>query len=101
MPTYLFSYRAPKDSVASGDRMEEWIEFFQGIGDAVVEMGKPVVAGTRVGNCGPDTKLGGFSIVTADDLESAATLAKGAPPLNYDGGVEVGEIVDPAQLHTS
>ena len=40
MPTYLFSYRAPKDyELGSATGIEAWMEFFQGIGDAVVEMG--------------------------------------------------------------
>jgi hypothetical protein len=36
--------------------------------------------------------LGGYTLVTADDLEAAVALAKGHPLLRQGGGVEVGEL---------
>jgi hypothetical protein len=40
--------------------------------------------------------LGGYSLITAGDLEAAVELAKGCPFLHQGGGIEVGEL---AQLH--
>jgi hypothetical protein len=45
----------------------------------------------RLGNNGPDTTLGGYTLICADDLEGAVALAKGHPLLHQGGGVEVGE----------
>ncbi len=47
-----------------------------------------------MGTCDDSTRLGGYSFVTADDLESAVALAKSAPVLATGGGVEVGEITE-------
>jgi len=33
-------------------------------------------------------------VVSADDLESAVTLAKGCPALRVGGGVEVGPVME-------
>jgi hypothetical protein len=49
---------------------------------------------STLGACDESTHLGGYSFVTADDLESAVALAKGAPVLAAGGGVEVGEITE-------
>ena len=45
-----------------------------------------------LGNCGDDTRLGGYSLITADDLDEALALAKGCPALQEGAGVEVGVI---------
>jgi hypothetical protein len=67
MATFFFSYRAPKGYT----------------------MGRPETM-APLGDLGDDTKLGGYSIVTADDLEAALALARGCPILRESGGVEVG-----------
>jgi hypothetical protein len=36
--------------------------------------------------------LGGYSLITAADLEAAVILGKGCPFLENGGGVEVGEL---------
>jgi hypothetical protein len=95
MPKYLFAYRAPK-SYAPGDpeAMERWTRYFEELGDAVDQIGNPVFTASAVGACDESTRLGGFSFVSADDLESAVALAKGAPSIAAGGGVEVGEITE-------
>jgi hypothetical protein len=46
-----------------------------------------------VGNCGSDsTELGGYSIVSADDIDDALAIAKGCPHVDGGGGVEVGRL---------
>jgi hypothetical protein len=95
MPQYVFTYRAPKDSVI-GDpgAIEAWTAWFEHMGNSVTDMGKPVVQSTAVGTCDDSTRLGGYSFITADDLESAVALAKGSPTLAAGGGVEVGETAE-------
>jgi hypothetical protein len=93
MTTYLFTYRMPEDYVpGSPDTVGAWNAWFDGMGDAVVTKGNPVFESTALGDCGPDTRLGGYSLITADDLESAVALAKDCPALGDQGGVEVGPI---------
>ena len=38
------------------------------------------------------TELGGYSIVSADDLSAAVAIARSCPALSAGGGVEVGEL---------
>ena len=90
---FLLSYRAPKDATGgSADAIAAWNAWFERLGGNLVDRGNPVVAASSLGNCGTDTVLGGYSLVTADDLQAAVALAKGCPFLQHDGGVEVGEL---------
>lgn len=93
MSTFLFAYRAAKDYVP-GDpgEMAAWQKFFENMGSSVVEVGDPIFARTLLGNPAQDTVLAGYSVITADDLESAVALAQDCPTLRDGGGLEVGEI---------
>jgi hypothetical protein len=95
MPQYVFTYRSAKDYVPDdSDAIAAWTAWFNEMGSSVTDMGKPVSASTALGTCDESTRLGGYSFITADDLESAVALAKGAPTLTAGGGVEVGETVE-------
>ena len=39
--------------------------------------------------------LGGYSLITAGDIDEAVALAKGCPFVGQGGGVEVGRLADP------
>ncbi len=93
MPTYVLTYRSPSGYAPNPETTAAWMAWFEGIGDQLVEIGNPVVAGRSLGNCGPGTtELGGYSLIRADDIDAAAAVAKGCPHLGRDGGVEVGEL---------
>jgi hypothetical protein len=93
MPKYVFVYRAPNDyAPGQPDALTAWTEYRESLAGRVVDFGNPVFSSGSVGNCEDDTHLGGYSFVSADDLESAVALAKGSPVLSIGGGVEVGEI---------
>ena len=65
MATFIFTYRAPKGHVpgSSADSMSAWNEWFGGIGEALVDYGKPVFERTAVGTCSSEeTELSGYSI---------------------------------------
>jgi hypothetical protein len=66
----------------------------RGMGASLVEQGLPVVESSSLGNCGAETRLGGYSLVSADDLEAALALAKGCPALEMGAGVWVGVIME-------
>jgi hypothetical protein len=93
MSKFLFGYRIPSTyAPGSGDVTAAWAAWFEQLGASVVDRGNPIFERSTIGNCGPDTALGGYSLVDADDLQSAVALAKRCPSLLSDGGVEIGEI---------
>jgi hypothetical protein len=65
------------------------------LGTQLVDRGLPVREVGLVGEFGDHQRFGGFSIVTADDLESALSLADGCPGLSDGFGVEVGALIEP------
>jgi hypothetical protein len=90
---YLFSYRVPASYVRGGPEVTHaWRAWFEEMSTQLVDAGKPISESTALGHCGPDTRPGGYSIVSADSLEDALTLAKGCPSLADGAGVEVGEL---------
>jgi hypothetical protein len=102
MPTFVFAYRASGNYNSTPESAAAWKAWFDGMGDDLVDLGKPAVGPAAVGNCGPGTALGGYSVVSAPDLEAALAVAKGCPQLSRDGGVEVAQLVDvPAVLSAS
>jgi hypothetical protein len=62
------------------------------LGDNLAGRGNPGFKRATVGNCGPGTVLGGYTLVTADSLEAAAALAQEHPLVSRGGGVEVAEL---------
>jgi len=101
MPTFVFAYRrSPARTPApTPESTAEWKAWFDAMGDDLVDLGKPAAGASTLGNCGPGTELGGYSVISAADLDAALNVAKGCPQLNRDGGVEVAQLVDvPAGL---
>ncbi|MBO0728296.1 MAG: hypothetical protein J2P57_03490 [Acidimicrobiaceae bacterium] len=95
MPTFIFAYRMTPDFKPGGpEAYGAWATWFEGLGGSVVDMGKPAFESTAIGAPAEATRLGGYSLVTADDLESAVALAKGCPAIAAGGGVEVGLLSD-------
>ena len=72
------------------------------MGSSRVDPGHGVLVSRELGNVGPDTRPGGYTVVEAEDIEAAIALASAAPSIAYGGGVEVGAIPDmPTQRPTS
>jgi YCII-related domain len=95
MTTFLFSYRMPKGYVLGRpDAMAAWTAWFEEMGTSVGDPGNPVFESVGLGNCGDGTRLGGYSLITAEDLDTAISLAKGCPALQEGAGVEVGVITE-------
>jgi len=101
MTTFVFTYRMPTDyTPGRPETMAAWASWFDSMGESVTDRGNPAFDSAALGNCGAGTRLGGYSLISADDLESAIALAKSSPALEIGGGVEVGVItvieLDPA-----
>lgn len=93
MSSYVFVYRAAKDyDGGSIDAFAAWQAWFEELGASLVDAGNPVFSRETVGESSSDTVLGGYSLITADDLEEAVSLAQGCPYVGAGGGVEVGEL---------
>ena len=96
MATFVFTYRAPEDyTLGTPEGIAAWSSWFDSMGAHVADAGQPVAASTTVGDCGEIRRLGGYSLITADDLGEAVALAKGCPFVGQGGGVEVGRLADP------
>ncbi len=60
MPDFVFAYRNPAGYTPTPETRAAWTAWFDGMGEQLAELGKPAVARTALGNCGPDsTELGG------------------------------------------
>ena len=95
MPKFLFSYRMPEDyRLGRPESVANWTAFFAAMGDHVMDVGQPVSETVELGHCGAGTRPGGYSLISADDLEAAVTLAKGCPALAEGAGVQVGQLAE-------
>jgi hypothetical protein len=94
MPTFVFAYRRTAGYAPSADTAADWQGWFASMGDQLADLGRPVAGRTAaLGECDPSrTQLGGYSVVSAPDLDAAIAIAKGCPHLGHDGGIEVGEL---------
>jgi hypothetical protein len=93
MPTFVLTYRNPVGYAPSPESRAAWAAWFDSMGDQLVDLGKPVIDRTSIGNCATeDTELGGYTLISADDLDGALAIAKGCPHLTRGGGVEVGRL---------
>lgn len=95
MATFVLTYRRPENYVpGTADGVAAWSSWFESMGAHLADTGKPVAESTTVGDCGDIRPIGGYSVITADDLGEAVALAKGCPFVGRGGGVEVGMLAD-------
>ncbi|MEE8603597.1 YciI family protein [Euzebya tangerina] len=103
MPNYLLTYTGgsdmPSDPADQAAVMQAWGTWYETLGDAVVDGGAPLGESRSITPDGavsgePVSKLTGYTILAADDLDHATTLAKGCPILTGDGTVEVSTAID-------
>lgn len=89
MDTYLFVHRQPHGYSGSPGAAAAWEAWFRELGEALVDKGNAVLSNRSVtGNAGTVLALGGYTIVSAADLEAATRLAGGClrPPSGYAAG---------------
>ena len=93
MPKFLFSYRVPEDYQPGAETGKAWQAWFESLGGSRIDTGHGVVTTRMLGELDAGTtRLGGYSVVTAEDMEAAAALAEGCPALQFGGGVEIGAV---------
>jgi hypothetical protein len=97
MAKYVFSYRVPSDYRPNAGTAAEWQAWFGGLGPALADVGNAVTNYASVGEVGGSgARMVGYSVVSAEDMDSALALAKDCPVLRVGGGVEVGPVMEAA-----
>jgi hypothetical protein len=97
MAKYVFSYRVPSDYTPHAGTAAEWQAWFGGMGPALVDVGHAVTDYASLGEVGGSgSRMIGYSVVSAQDTDSAVALAKDCPALRVGGGVEVGPVMEAA-----
>ena len=103
MAKYLLAYTGDAVQPATEDDgkavMDAWIAWFTTVGEAVVDPGNPIgpsvtVAADGSVSEGGTSRIGGYSVISADSLEAATALAQSCPHLQAGGTVEVYETYD-------
>jgi hypothetical protein len=104
MANYLLAYHGGGGMADSDEErgriMAAWGQWFQQLGPALVDGGKPVGrsvtvdAGGSVSEGGGANPVSGYSVIQADTLEAATALARGCPVLLGGGTIEVAETFD-------
>jgi hypothetical protein len=92
VPRFLFSYRVPKDYQPGAQSRPAWEAWFENLGSSTVDTGHSAIATRTLGTLDAETRLGGYSVVTAEDIDGAAAQATGCPALQLGGGVEIGAV---------
>jgi hypothetical protein len=92
VPRFLFSHLVPKDYRPGRETGQAWEAWFESLGSSRSDTGYAVVATRTPGNLDAQTRLGGSSVVTAEDIEAAAALAGGSPALQLSWRVGIGAI---------
>jgi hypothetical protein len=97
MTKYVFSFRVPSDYAPNAGTSAEWQAWFGGLGPALVDVGKAVTEYASLGEVGGSgSRFVAYSVVSAEDLDSALALAKDCPVMRVGGGVEVGPVMEAA-----
>ncbi len=81
--------------------MGEWGAWYGQLGEAIVDGGAPFGAAKNIVSVGSisdgtlsDTPATGYTVISADSLEAAASVCSAHPHLNHGGQVEVFEYID-------
>ncbi len=96
MKSFMLLYSGP--ATPPGASHEGWPEWFDGVGEKLVDMGSPMVEGFVVHSDGTTTDtaagLNGYSIIQAADRDEALRLVKDHPLLRLgsDYSIEIFEV---------
>lgn len=103
MTNFLFVYHGgshPESPEQVAEVMTAWQNWFENMGDAVIDGGNPVgmsstvLANGNVEQNGGSNPASGYSIVKAENQQAAEALAKQCPILAAGGSVEIAPIIE-------
>jgi len=101
MPEYIIAYHhgdEPETPEEGAEGMAKWQAWIGGLGNAVVNPGTPLgmnkfVTQNGVLDEGGSSRLTGFTVVRADNIEVAVEMAKACPFLEV-GTLQVAEMME-------
>ena len=97
MAKYVFSFRVPSGYAPQAGTAAEWQSWFGGLGAALADVGNAVTDYASLGDVGGrDSRMVAYSVVSAEDMDSALAPARDCPVMRVGGGVEVGPVMEAA-----
>lgn len=101
MPQYMLSYlggnppSSPEEGKANMAKYKDWLS---SLGDSAVSPANPLkdtstVKSDGTVSTGSTTSMSGFTIIEADSMEGALSVAKACPFLEVGGSLEVSELM--------
>ncbi|MEP4194948.1 MAG: hypothetical protein ABJL99_04845 [Aliishimia sp.] len=102
MPKFILAYHGKPDVQSKEDgaeHMVKWKNWSQSLGDAVVDPGMPVSASMTITKDGViegggSNPLVGITILEAETIEVAISMAQGCPHIGGTGTIEVAQAMD-------
>ncbi|MEM8650477.1 MAG: hypothetical protein AAGF54_08115 [Pseudomonadota bacterium] len=90
--------KMPETDEQRNEVMGKWNNWMEGLGDKLVNPGAPVgmsktITANGVEDNGGSNPLSGLTIISADNIDAAIALAKPCPHLEYEGTIEVAEMM--------
>jgi len=79
MSEFIFVYRFPENYIGSPEAASLWESWFDAQGTSLFDKGNPVFVRAATGDTGQDTGLGGYSLITAENIDAAVELALQMP----------------------
>jgi hypothetical protein len=103
MPSFLVTYHGggmPEGAEARQQAMADFGAWVGQVGDALTDPGAPLgpamtvsADGVRSGDA--DGRVGGYSVLQADDMDAAVALVRDHPFVTRGGSLQVTEAVSP------
>jgi hypothetical protein len=102
MTQYLIVYLGgdqPSSPEEGKQHFSKYMEWLSSLGDSAVSPANPLKNTSTVNTngtitTGGTTTMSGYTIIKADSMEAALTIAKACPFLDIGGSLEVSELVE-------
>ena len=101
MPQYVITYlggNQPSSPEEGKQHMAKYMEWISSLGEDAVSPMNPfkdthTVASDGTASAGASTKMSGFTVIKADSMDDALSIAKSCPFLEIGGSLEVSELM--------
>ena len=101
MPQYIITYLGgdkPASPEEGKQHFAKYIEWLSSLGDSAVSPANPLKNTTTVNSdgtviTGSKTTMSGFTVIEADSMDAALSIAKACPFLEINGSLEVSELM--------
>ena len=102
MPRYMITYLGgdqPSSPEEGKQHMAKYMDWLSSLGDAAVSPANPLKNTSTVNSdgtvtTGGSTRMSGYTIIQADSMDAALSIAKVCPFLDIGGSLEVSELVE-------